>query len=275
MSVILDFPGLRHPAQRRGGRAAVVTGATGSIGGAIAAACVEAGFDVMLQDSGDPAALAHVRAQLQRQRAARIACCAADLTRPDDIRRMLDATGEAFGGVDLLVNTAGPLHVEVVEATGADAWRRMLDRSVTAAFQTIRAALPAMRARGCGRIVNVSSTIGLVGHIACAAHAACEHAVIGLTRCVALETAADAITVNAICPGYMRTALTECQIRAMAVSRGISDEQAAAEFLSAAHPTGRFIGPAEIGALVVFLASKHAASITGATFPVDGGWTAR
>ena len=139
----------------------------------------------------------------------------------------------------------------------------------------MRAVLPGMKGRGFGRIINISSALGLVGQFACSAYAASKHGIVGLTRCAALEAAEHGVTVNAICPGYVRTALVESEIKAMAAGRGIGEEAAVAVIVAGAHPTRRFVTPAEIGAMVLFLASEQGASITGAALPIDGGWTAR
>lgn len=256
-------------------RAALITGSTSGIGLAIASACASAGYDVMLHGLGDRSAVEGLRARLEREHSVRVAHSGADLSREDEIAHMIDTARAELGRIDLLVNNAGLFQVEIIEQTSPEDWSRTLAVNLTAAFHTIRAVLPEMKARGCGRIVNVASALGLVGQVACAAYAASKHGVIGLTRCVALEAADHGVTVNAICPGYVRTPLVESEISAMASARGVSLKAAAAEIIAAAHPTGRFVLPSEIGALVVFLASASACSITGAALPVDGGWTAR
>lgn len=261
------------PVLRR--RTALITGSTSGIGLGIAVACAQAGYDVMLNGLGDKAAIEATRTRIERETAARVAYKSADLSRERDVVRLLEETQAEFGGVDLLVNNAGLFKVEITEAIGADDWNRMLTVNLTAAFLTIRSALPGMKARGFGRIVNIASALAIVGQFACSAYAASKHGLLGLTRCVALETAEHGITVNAICPGYVRTPLVEAEIEAMAATRGISSEEAAGEIVAAAHPTKRFVTPAEIGALVVYLASENAASITGAALTLDAGWTAR
>lgn len=256
-------------------RSALITGSTSGIGLGIASACANAGYDVMLNGFGDRAAIEEARKRIEDEADVTVAYSSADLSRERDVVRLLHETQAAFGGVDLLVNNAGLFQVEVTEAIGSEDWQRMLNVNLTAAFLTIRTALPGMKSRGFGRIVNIASALALVGQFACSAYAASKHGLLGLTRCVALETAEHGITVNAICPGYVRTPLVEAEIKAMAASRGISDYDAAAEIVAAAHPTKRFVTAAEIGALVVYLASAHAASITGAALTLDGGWTAR
>lgn len=189
---------------------------------------------------------------------------------------MLVATAESkFGGIDVLVNNGDIFTVDQAEATSLERWNRILAINLTAAFLAMRQVLPGMKARRFGRIVNIASALGLVGQMICSAYAASKHGIVGVTRSVALETAEHGITVNAVCPGYVRTPLVESEIMAMAASRGISEAAAAAEIVADAHPTGRFVTPAEIGALVAFLASESAASITGAALAIDGGWTAR
>jgi 3-hydroxybutyrate dehydrogenase len=264
-----------NPASQTAHGVALITGSTGGIGAGIAEACAAAGYNVMLHGFGDAPSIEAMRRRLEEEHAVNVVYSGADLTRPEEITEMLRQAEHVFGRIDLLVNNAGTFQVEATEGTTIEQWNRTMAVNSTAAFYMVRAVLPGMRARGFGRILNIASALGLVGQVACSAYAASKHAVIGLTRCVALETAEHGITVNAICPGYVRTPLVEREIRATAATRGISEDIAAAEIVAAAHPTRRFITPAQIGALVVFLASEHAASITGAAIPIDGGWTAR
>ena len=186
---------------------------------------------------------------------------------------MARATDE-FGGIDILVNNAGIQHVAPIEAFPVEKWDAIIAINLVAAFHTIRHALPGMKERRWGRIINVASAHALVASPFKSAHVAAKHGIAGLTKCVALEVAEQGITVNAICPGYVLTPLVEKQIPDTAKARGISEEQVVKDVLLAAQPTKRFVDAGEIAALTLFLASKEAHSITGAILPVDGGWTA-
>ena len=197
------------------------------------------------------------------------------MTKPAEIARMIETAGSTFGAVDILVNNAGIQHVAPVDEFPTDRWDAIIAINLSAAFHTTRAALPGMKARGWGRIVNVVSVHGLVASPLKSAYVAAKHGVMGFTRAVALETAQDGITCNAICPGYVKTALVEGQIPVLARARGVAEEDVVRDVMLAAQPTRRFVGVEEIGALTVFLCSDSARSITGAALPIDGGWTAQ
>lgn len=256
-------------------RSALVTGSTRGMGLGIATACAEAGFDLMIHGLCCREEIETVRRRLEERYGVQVVGSGADLTHHSEVVAMMTTADICFGGLDVLVNNAELFDVESIEETMPGQWSRMLAANLTAAFHTIRAAVPRMRSRGFGRIINVASALALVGQFACSAYAASKHGILGLTKCVALETAEQGITVNAICPGFVRSPFVESEIRAMAASRGISEDEATAVIVSSAHPTKRFVTATEIGALVVFLASDAAASITGAALPIDGGWTAR
>jgi 3-hydroxybutyrate dehydrogenase len=263
---------------RRGelaGRAAIVTGSTSGIGLGIARAFAEVGMNVALNGFGDRDAIEKTRFELEMTYSVKAAYSAADMSKPATIVRMVEEATDALGSVDVLVNNAGILHVAAIECTPPEKWDAMLSINLSSAFYTIRSVLPRMKARGWGRIINVASALGLVGSPNNSAYAASKHGTVGLTRSVALETAEHGITVNAICPGYVLTPLVEREIGETAKARGVSEQQAASEFLTQAQPTRRFVTTDEIGALAVFLCTEAAASITGAAIPIDGGWTAR
>jgi 3-hydroxybutyrate dehydrogenase len=196
------------------------------------------------------------------------------MTSPDAIDEMISATLRDLGRLDILVNNAGIQHVAPLDQFPIGKWDQILAINLSSAFHTTRLALPAMRKQKFGRIINIASAHGLVGSPFKGAYVAAKHGIVGLTKVVALETAEEAITCNAICPGYVYTPLVESQIDAQAKAHGISRNQVIRDVLLAQQPNKRFATVEEIGALAVFLASNAAASITGIALPVDGGWTA-
>lgn len=257
------------------GKAAIVTGSTSGIGLGIARAFAQAGMNVMLNGFGDRADVERTRLALESGYGVKAVYSAADMSKSADIVHMVEEAEGAFGQIDVLVNNAGIYHVASIEATPLAKWDAQISINLSSAFHAIRAVLPGMKARSWGRIINVASALGLVGAPNSSAYAASKHGTVGLTRAVALEVAAHGIAVNAICPGYVRTALVEKEIRDTAKARGISEAQVASDYLSQVQPTKRFVATDEIGALAVFLCTDMAASITGAAIPIDGGWTAR
>ncbi len=258
------------PATRLDGRVAVVTGSTSGIGLGIARVLAGAGASVMLNGLGAPEA---IEAALDSV-GGPAAYSPADVSSRAAIAEMIAATEERFGRVDILVNNAGIQHVSPIADFPAEKWDAVLSINLSSAFHAIGHALPIMRAQGFGRIINVASAHGLVGSPFKSAYVAAKHGVLGLTEVVALETAEEGITCNAICPGYVWTPLVEAQIEDQAAAHGIPRERVIREVLLAQQPNKRFASVAEIGALALFLASDAAASITGAALPVDGGWTA-
>jgi 3-hydroxybutyrate dehydrogenase len=257
------------------GRTALVTGSTSGIGLGIARALAEAGCDIMLNGLGEASAIERERKRIAGDFGVRAAFNAADLAKPSMIEAMIEATTRELGQVDILVNNAGIQHTAPVESFPTDQWDLILAINLSANFHAIRAALPLMRQRGWGRIINLASTHGLVASVEKAAYVAAKHGVIGLTKAVALETARTAITCNAICPGWVLTPLVEKQIRDRASREKISVDQAKLELLAEKQPSQEFATPEQIGALTVFLCSEAAAQIRGVALPVDGGWTAQ
>jgi 3-hydroxybutyrate dehydrogenase len=197
------------------------------------------------------------------------------MTRPAEIAAMVREAEGVFGRVDVLVNNAGIQHVAPIAEFPDAEWDRILAVNLSAVFHATKAALPGMQARGSGRIVNIASVHGLVASPFKGAYVAAKHGVVGLTKTVALETATTGITCNAICPGFVRTALVDDQIADLAKAHGLSEDEVVREVVLASQPSRRFVDVAEIGQLVVFLCTTAAASITGAALPIDGAWLAR
>jgi len=256
------------------GKAALVTGSTSGIGLGIAEALAGAGAHIVLNGFGDPAEIERLRSDLAERHGVKVLYQGADMSRPEAIDQMMRAAAEAFGGLDVVVNNAGIQHVAPVEEFPVAKWDAILAINLSAAFHTTRLALPAMKQKGWGRIVNIASAHALVASPFKAAYVAAKHGIAGLTKTVALEAAEAGVTANAICPGYVWTPLVEKQIPDTARSRGISEEQVKRDVLLAAQPTKKFVTVEEVAALALFLCSDGAASITGAIVPLDGGWTA-
>jgi 3-hydroxybutyrate dehydrogenase len=255
------------------GRVAIVTGSTSGIGLGIARALAGAGASVVINGFGEPEAVRRTLAELTALGGPAV-YSAADLSKPAAIGDLTGTALDAFGRIDVLVNNAGIQHVSPIESFPPEKWDAVLAINLSSAFHAIRLALPEMRRQGGGRIVNVASAHGLVGSPFKSAYVAAKHGILGLTKVVALETAEDGITCNAICPGYVYTPLVEAQIEGQAAAHGIPRAAVIHDVLLAQQPNKRFATVEEIGAVALFLASDAAASITGAALPVDGGWTA-
>ncbi len=256
------------------GRTALVTGSTSGIGLGIAEAFAAQGARIVLNGFGDKMQIEDTRQKLEQSHDVAVLYHGADLSKAAAVGEMMAYAKAEAGGVDILVNNAGIQHVAPVDEFPPEKWDAILAINLSSAFHTIRAALPDMKARKYGRIINVASAHGLVGSPFKSAYVAAKHGVLGLTKVVALEVAESNITCNAICPGYVYTPLVEKQIVDQAKAHGVSRERVISDVLLKAQPNKRFAQVAEIGALAVFLASDAAQSITGAALPVDGGWTA-
>jgi 3-hydroxybutyrate dehydrogenase len=257
------------------GRTAAVTGSTSGIGLGIAEALAGAGANVMLNGFGDPDQIEQTRRDLAERHDVRVAYSGADMSKPAEVRRMMEQAIEELGAVDILVNNAGIQHVARIDEFPDDRWDAVLAINLSAAFHATKAAVPGMRERRWGRIVNVASAHGLVASAGKAAYVAAKHGIIGLTKVVALDLANDGVTCNAICPGWVLTPLVERQIEVRAREAGMAVEQAKEELLREKQPMLAFSTPAQIGALAVFLCSDGAATMTGTALPIDGGWTAQ
>ncbi|MEE2692325.1 MAG: 3-hydroxybutyrate dehydrogenase [Pseudomonadota bacterium] len=253
---------------------AVVTGSTSGIGLGIADAFAAEGMNVMLNGFGDKSEIEKIRARLEEKYGVAVRYNAADMTKPDEIRGLIDEASEAFGQVDVLVNNAGIQHVSPVEDFPEAKWDAIIAINLTSAFHTTKAAFKGMKDRKFGRIINIASAHGLVASPFKSAYVAAKHGIVGLTKTIALEGAEHGVTCNAICPGYVKTPLVEAQIPDTAKARGMTEEEVVQKVILAAQPTKQFVTVEQVGALACFLASKQAASITGAAYQIDGGWVA-
>jgi 3-hydroxybutyrate dehydrogenase len=257
------------------GKGALVTGSTSGIGLAIARALAAEGANVMLNGFGDPAEIARLRGEIEQASGAKALYSGADLTRPAEIERMMDEAREALGGVDILVNNAGTQHVAPVDQFPPDKWDLLVALNLSAVFHTTRLALPGMKAKGWGRVINTASAHSLVASPNKAPYVATKHGVAGFTKAAALENATAGVTVNCISPGYVWTPLVENQIPDTMKARGLTREQVMNDVLLAAQPTKQFVTVDQVAALAVFLCRDEAAAITGANLSMDGGWTAQ
>ncbi|HEX5863955.1 MAG TPA: 3-hydroxybutyrate dehydrogenase [Casimicrobiaceae bacterium] len=257
------------------GKVALVTGSTSGIGLGIARMLALSGAHVMLNGFGDKALVDALVADIGSQYGVRVGYSGADMSKPGEIAAMVSQAAHDLGGVDILVNNAGIQHVAPVEDFPIDKWDAVIAINLSAAFHAIRAALPYMKGRNWGRIVNIASTHGLVGSARKAAYVAAKHGILGLTKVVALETATTGITCNAICPGWVLTPLVQKQIDDLARAQNLTPDAARAKRLGEKQPSLEFATPEQIGAAALFLCSDAAAQVRGIALPIDGGWTAQ
>ena len=246
------------------GKTALVTGSTSGIGLAVARARAAEGARVTLNGFGDAGEIERLCAELGARHSA------ADLTKADEIEAMMAEAGE----IDILVNNAGMQHVAPIDQFPVEKWDLIIALNLSAAFHTIRLALPAMKAKGWGRVINTASAHSLVASPNKAPYVASKHAIAGLTKAVALETATSGVTVNCISPGYVWTPLVENQIPDTMKARGLTREQVMNDVLLAAQPTKKFVTVEQVAAFALFLCRDEASAITGANLSMDGGWTA-
>jgi 3-hydroxybutyrate dehydrogenase len=256
-------------------KTAVVTGSTSGIGLGIARALAGEGANVVLNGFGDKAEIEKARAGIEKEFGVKAAYSPADMTKPAEIAAMIKTAEQSLGTVDILVNNAGIQHVAPIEEFPIEKWDAIIAINLSSAFHTIRAAVPGMKARKWGRIVNTASAHSLVASPFKAAYISAKHGLAGLTKTVALELATFGITCNCISPGYVWTPLVEKQIPDQMKSRNMTEEQVKRDVLLAAQPTKEFVTVDQVAALALYLCSDAAASVTGANISIDGGWTAQ
>lgn len=256
------------------GKNAVVTGSTSGIGLGIAEGFAKEGINLVLNGFGDAAEIEKIRAGLASKFGVKVLYDGADMSKPDQIEAMMKKAAAELGGVDILVNNAGIQHVSPVEDFPLAKWDAIIAINLSSAFHTTRAAVPYMKSKGWGRIINVASAHALVASPFKSAYVASKHGIMGFTKTIALEVAEQGVTVNAICPGYVLTPLVDKQVDDQAKVHGIPRDRVISEVILKSQPSGRFVGVDELGALTVFLCSDAGKSITGASLSVDGGWTA-
>ena len=252
---------------------AVITDSTSGIGLGLAEAFAAAGYRLVINGIATPEEAQSLVHRLELQYSTQVLYHAANLADPEQCAALIRDAQQHFGSIDNLINNAGIQHEAPVEQFPADCWNDILAINLSAAFHTIRAVLPGMQGRNQGRILNIASVHGLVASIHKAAYVAAKHGIIGLTKVVALENADRGITCNAICPGFVLTPLVQKQIDDRAAQSSISKDEASRELLREKQPSGRFTQVEDIAALALFLCSAAASNITGASLPIDGGWT--
>jgi 3-hydroxybutyrate dehydrogenase len=257
------------------GKTALVTGSTSGIGLATARALAADGANVMLNGFGDKTVIETARAGIEKDFGVKALYSPADMTKPAEIAEMVRTAEKSFGALDVLVNNAGIQHVANIEDFPTEKWDAIIAINLSSSFHTIRAALPGMKKRKWGRIINTASAHGLVASGQKVAYVAAKHGLVGLTKTVAIETANDGITCNAICPGWVLTPLVQQQIETRAKANGKSIKESEVALLSEKQPMHSFTKPESIGALAVFLCSDAAATITGSAYSIDGGWVAQ
>ena len=253
------------------GKTALVTGSTSGIGLGIALTLARQGVNIVLNGFGD--------AQGPKAEVAafgvKVGYHGADMSKAGEIEAMMAYIDAEFGGCDILVNNAGIQHVAAVEEFPVERWDAIIAINLSSAFHTTRLALPGMKAKGWGRILNIASVHGLVASAQKSAYVAAKHGIVGFTKSVALETATTGVTVNAICPGWVLTPLVQKQVDARAAADGVDGEEAKKRLLAEKQPSLQFTTPEQLGELAVFLCSDAAANVRGQAWSLDGGWTAQ
>ena len=257
------------------GKTALVTGSTSGIGLGIARQLAAQGANIILNGFGDADAPRAEVLQAGSAHGIRVGYHGADMSKPSDIADLFKFAESEYGGVDILVNNAGIQHVANVEDFPIEKWDAVIAINLSSAFHTTRLAVPGMRTKNWGRIINLASAHGLVASAGKSAYVAAKHGLVGLTKSVALETATTGVTCNAICPGWVLTPLVQKQIEARAEKGGISIEQAQKDLLGEKQPSLQFVTPEQLGDLAVFLCSPGGSNVRGVAWNVDGGWVAQ
>ncbi|MGE4481980.1 3-hydroxybutyrate dehydrogenase [Acidocella sp.] len=254
------------------GKVALVTGSTSGIGLGIARALAAEGAGIMLNGFGDAEEIEKLRADLAKEFSVKVAYDGADLSKPDQVAALVQKTLDELGRIDVLVNNAGIQFTAPVDEFPEAKWEAIISINLSAVFYGMKAAIPAMKQQGWGRIINIASAHGLVASPHKVAYVAAKHGVVGATKVAAIETANDGITVNAICPGWVLTPLVQKQLEDRAEEAGTDVDTEKKKMLQETQPMLKFSTPEEIGALAVFLCSDGAATITGTPVSIDGGW---
>jgi len=256
------------------GKVALVTGSTSGIGEGVARALAAEGADVMLNGFGDAAQIEALRAGMAKQYGVKVGYSGADISKPDAVAGMVAQTQKELGSLDILVNNAGIQFTAPVEEFPVEKWDAIIAINLSGAFHGMRTAIPGMKQKGWGRIINIASAHGLVGSEHKVAYVAAKHGILGMTKVAGIELANDGITVNAICPGWVLTPLVRKQLEDRAKQNGTTVEKETHAFVTEKQPMAQFSTPEQIGGLVAFLCSENAKTITGAPFSIDGGWVA-
>lgn len=256
------------------GKTAVITGSTSGIGLAYARTLAKAGANIVLNGMGEAADIEKERSGIEREFGVKAVHSPADMTKPAEIAEMVAIGEKTFGAVDILINNAGIQFVSPVEEFPLDKWDAIIAINLSSAFHAIRAAVPGMKARGWGRIINTASAHSLVASPFKSAYVAAKHGIAGLTKTVALELATFKITCNAISPGYVWTPLVERQVPDTMKARNMTREEVIKDVMLLAQPTKEFVTSEQVAALALYLCGDDASQITGANLSIDGGWTA-
>ena len=257
------------------GKTALITGSTSGIGLHFARSLARAGCNIILNGFGEASEIEQNRQALEKDHGVKTLYHGADMSKPEAIVALMAFASEQFGAVDILINNAGIQKVSPIETFPDESWEAIIAINLSACFHTIKQAVPMMKEKGWGRIINLASVHGLVASPYKSAYVAAKHGVLGLTKAVALELAETPIRCNAICPGYVKTPLVQAQIGDTAKARGISEQEVVRDVMLAAQPTKEFITYEQLAGMLYYLCSEAGAGANGTSFTIDGGWTAK